>query len=99
MALSALDPKTALTIIDLQKVIVSLPLVHPAESTARQAYENSFHVKLAVDAMTDTSMESHNYGFNKVFPRLGETGSTQEILNLAEQRAGLNSRDLLRVHF
>jgi nicotinamidase-related amidase len=181
MALSALDPKTALIIIDLQKGIVSLPLVHPAaevvsnaraladafrsrrlpvvlvnvagmapgrteqarrtlsfppgwtdlvpelnqqptdhaitkhtpgafpktgleehlrnlgvtqvvlagistssgvESTARQAYENGFHVTLAIDAMTDANMDSHNYSLGKIFPRLGETGTTREILNL-----------------
>lgn len=35
MALSALDPKTALIIIDLQKGIVSLPLVHPVADRAR----------------------------------------------------------------
>lgn len=181
MALSALDPKTALIVIDLQKGIVSVPLVHPAaevvnnaraladafrghglpvvlvnvagiapgrteqprramsfppgwtdlipelnqqltdhtitkhtpgafaktgleehlrncgvtqvvlagistssgvESTARQAYENGFHVTLASDAMTDANMDSHNHSLNKIFPRLGETGTTREILDL-----------------
>jgi nicotinamidase-related amidase len=181
MALSALDPKTALIIIDLQKGIVSLPLLHPAaevvnnaraladafrshglpvvlvnvagrapgrteqpgramsfppgwtdlvpelnqqptdhtitkhtagafaktgleeilrgrgvtqvvlagistssgvESTARQAYELGFHVTLAIDAMTDGSMDSHVQSLTKIFPRLGESGTTQEVLNL-----------------
>ena len=181
MALSALDPQTALIIIDLQKGIVSLPLVHPVaevvknaraladafrahslpvvlvnvagmapgrteqvrrlrdlpagwadlipelsrqptdhcitkytagafaktgleehlrgqgvtqvvlagistssgvESTARQAYELGFHVTLAIDAMTDASMDSHVHSLTKIFPRLGESGTTQEVLNL-----------------
>ena len=181
MALSTLDPKTALIIIDLQKGIVSLPLLHPAaevvkharsladafrghglpvvlvnvagsapgrteqsrgsmdfpagwtdlilelnqqptdhtvtkytpgafaktgleehlrelgvtqvvlagistssgvESTARQAYECGFHVTLAIDAMTDTHPDPHIHSVTKVFPRLGETGTTQEILDL-----------------
>lgn len=181
MALSALDPKTALIIIDLQKGIVALPLVHPAaqvvnnaraladafrshglpvvlvnvagiapgrteqprrtlsfpqgwtdlvpelnqqptdqtitkhtpgafaktgleehlrgrgvtqvvlagistsggvESTARQAYELGFHVTLAIDAMTDASMDSHVHSLTKIFPRLGESGTTQEVLAL-----------------
>jgi nicotinamidase-related amidase len=181
MALSALDPQTALIIIDLQKGIVSLPLVHPVaevvknaraladafrahslpvvlvnvagmapgrteqvrrlrdlpagwadlipelsrqptdhcitkytagafaktgleehlrgqgvtqvvlagistssgvESTARQAYELGFHVTLAIDAMTDASMDPHIHSLTKIFPRLGESGTTQEVLNL-----------------
>ena len=183
MALSALDPRTALIIIDLQKGIVSLPLVHPVsdvvknaraladafrahrlpvvlvnvagrapgrteqarhlgdlpagwtelipelnqqstdqtitkhtpgafartrleerlrdrgvtqvvlagistssgvESTARQAYELGFHVTLAIDAMTDASMDSHIHSLTKIFPRLGESGTTQEVLSLLE---------------
>jgi nicotinamidase-related amidase len=52
------------------------------ESTARQAYEIGFHVTLAVDAMTDANMDSHSHSLNRIFPRLGETGTTQEILNL-----------------
>jgi nicotinamidase-related amidase len=181
MALSALDPKSAVIIIDLQKGIVSLPLVHPAaevvnnaraladafrshglpvvlvnvagvapgrteqprramnfppgwtdlvpelnqqptdhtitkhtsgafaktdleehlrgrgvtqvvlagiatsggvESTARQAYELGFHVTLAIDAITDASMDPHVHSLTKIFPRVGESGTTQEVLNL-----------------
>jgi nicotinamidase-related amidase len=52
------------------------------ESTARQAYEFGFHITLAVDAMTDLSMESHDHSVSKIFPRLGETGTTQQILDL-----------------
>jgi nicotinamidase-related amidase len=37
MALSVIDPKTALIIIDLQKGIVSLPLVHPAAKVVNNA--------------------------------------------------------------
>jgi nicotinamidase-related amidase len=181
MPLSALDPKTALIIIDLQKGIVSLPLAHPAaevvsnaraladafrshglpvvlvnvagiapgrtehprrtlsftpgwtdlipelnqqpsdhtitkhtpgafaktaleehlrnlgvtqvvvagistsggvESTARQAYELGFHVTLAIDAMTDASIDPHVHTLTKIFPRLGESGTTQEVITL-----------------
>jgi nicotinamidase-related amidase len=183
MALSVLDPKTALIIIDLQKGVVSIPLVHPAaevvnnaraladafrshglpvvlvnvagaapgrteqprrtmsfppgwtdlvpelnqqptdhtitkhtpgaftktgleehlrgrgvtqvvlagistsngvESTARQAYELGFHVTLAIDAMTDASMDPPAHSVTKIFPRLGESGTTQEVLNLLD---------------
>jgi len=54
------------------------------ESTARQAYEAGFNVTLAIDAMTDTRPEAHDYSIRKVFPRLGETGTTQEIIDLLQ---------------
>jgi nicotinamidase-related amidase len=180
MAVSALDPKTALIIIDLQKGIVSLPTVHPAaeivkhastladafrryglpvvlvnvngtppgrteqtrspefpagwddlvpelnrqpqdhtvtkrqwgaftntdldahlqrldvtqvviagiatsigvESTARNAHEFGFNVTLAVDAMTDRNADAHANSITRIFPRLGETGTTREIIDL-----------------
>jgi len=52
------------------------------ESTARQAYEAGFNVTLATDAMTDTRPEAHDYSLNSVFPRLGETGTAQDIIAL-----------------
>jgi len=55
-------------------------------STARQAYEQGFNVTLAL-AMTDTREEAHGYSIRNVFPRLGETGSTQEIISLLERRS------------
>jgi nicotinamidase-related amidase len=57
------------------------------EATARQAYEHGFHVTLALDAMSDVRAEAHDYSLAQVFPRLGETGSTQEILTLLATRS------------
>jgi nicotinamidase-related amidase len=57
------------------------------EATARQAYEQGFNVTLAVDAMTDLRKEAHEYSIRSVFPRLGETGTTQEIISLLEKRS------------
>jgi nicotinamidase-related amidase len=56
------------------------------EATARQAYEAGFNVTLALDAMTDIRPEAHDYSLKHVFPRLGETGSSQEIINLLATR-------------
>ncbi|MBR8063888.1 isochorismatase family protein [Burkholderia ambifaria] len=56
------------------------------ESTARQAYELGYNVTLAVDAMTDLNADAHTNSVERVFPRLGETGSTQEILALLDRR-------------
>jgi nicotinamidase-related amidase len=55
------------------------------ESTARQAYEAGFNVTLAVDAMTDARPDAHDYSIANVFPRLGETGSTQAIIDLLDK--------------
>ena len=57
------------------------------EATARQAYEQGFNVTLALDAMTDIRQESHDYSIRNVFPRVGESGSTQEIISLLETRS------------
>jgi nicotinamidase-related amidase len=56
------------------------------ESTARQAYEHGFHVALAVDAMTDMNLDAHHNSLTRIFPRLGETGTTDEIIELIEKR-------------
>lgn len=52
------------------------------ESTARAAYEHGYHVTLATDAMTDLNASAHENSLHWIFPRLGETGSTAEILAL-----------------
>jgi nicotinamidase-related amidase len=52
------------------------------EATARQAYEAGFNVSLAVDAMTDTRAEAHDYSLRHVFPRLGETGTAEDVMRL-----------------
>ncbi len=56
------------------------------EATARQAYEHGFNVTLAIDAMTDMRPEAHIYSIANVFPRLGETGTTQNIIELLAAR-------------
>ncbi|MGA2672251.1 MAG: isochorismatase family protein [Terracidiphilus sp.] len=54
------------------------------ESTARQAHELGFNVTLAIDAMTDRDLEAHNNSITRIFPRLGETGTTWEIIALLD---------------
>lgn len=50
------------------------------ESTARAAHEHGYHVTLATDAMTDMNPEAHRNSVERIFPRLGESGSTEDIL-------------------
>jgi nicotinamidase-related amidase len=69
-----------------QVVIAGVATSVGVESTARQAHEHGFHVTLATDAMTDLSPDAHENSIARIFPRLGETGTTQEILGLMEAK-------------
>jgi nicotinamidase-related amidase len=69
-----------------QVVIAGVATSIGVESTARQAYEHGFNVTLAVDAMTDMSPDAHINSTTRIFPRLGETGTTQEIIDLLNRR-------------
>ena len=63
-----------------QVVIGGLVTSIGVESTARQAYELGFNVTLAVDAMTDRSADAHRNSVEHVFPKLGETRTTREVI-------------------
>ena len=67
-----------------QVVIAGVATSIGVESTARQAYELGFNVTLAVDAMTDMNPAAHANSLAAIFPRLGETGTTQEIIDLLD---------------
>jgi nicotinamidase-related amidase len=67
-----------------QVVVAGVATSIGVESTARQAHEQGFNVTLAVDAMTDMSPEAHNNSITHIFPRLGETGTTWEIVALLD---------------
>jgi nicotinamidase-related amidase len=70
-----------------QVIIAGVATGTGVESTARQAYEAGFNVTLATDAMTDPRSEAHDYSIANVFPRLGESGSTQAIIDLLATRS------------
>jgi nicotinamidase-related amidase len=70
-----------------QVVVTGVATGTGVEATARQAYEAGFNVTLAIDAMADPRAEAHAYSLAKVFPRLGETGTADDILHLLEGRA------------
>lgn len=68
-----------------QVVIVGIATGTGVESTARTAHEDGFHVSLPVDAMTDSAIEKHEHSIAHVFPRIAETGTTEELLRLLEE--------------
>lgn len=52
------------------------------ESTARSAHEHGYNLTFATDAMGDRSAAAHDYSIENIFPRLGERGTTAEVLAL-----------------
>jgi nicotinamidase-related amidase len=71
-----------------QVVIAGIATSIGVESTARQAHELGLNVTLAVDAMTDMNADAHANSVVRIFPRLGETGATQEIIDLLNSSRG-----------
>jgi len=85
-AFASTDLEDRLKALDVtQVVIVGVATGTGVEATARQAYELGFNVTLVIDAMTDIRPEAHAYSIAQVFPRLGETGTTQEIIDLLDK--------------
>jgi len=68
-----------------QVVLTGIATSAGVESTARNAYDLGYHVTLVVDAMTDRDMDAHRYSVEKVFPRIGETGKTADVLRLLQE--------------
>lgn len=52
------------------------------ESTARAAHEHGYHVTLVTDAMSDLDQDAHRNSVERIFPRLGESGTTAEVIGL-----------------
>ncbi|ORM64266.1 hydrolase [Pantoea rodasii] len=65
-----------------QVVICGIATSIGVEATARQAYELGYNVTLATDAMTCLNADTHQNSVERIFPRLGETGSTTDVLEL-----------------
>jgi nicotinamidase-related amidase len=65
-----------------QVVLTGIATSAGVESTARAAHEHGYHVVVVTDAVADRSPEAHRNSVERIFPRLGETGTTDELLAL-----------------
>ncbi|MFF3645182.1 isochorismatase family protein [Streptomyces sp. NPDC002564] len=65
-----------------QVVVTGIATSIGVESTARAAHEHGYHVTVAVDAVTDMDADAHRNSVEKIFPRLGETDTTEALLKL-----------------
>jgi len=61
------------------------------ESTARSAYDYGYNVVTVVDAMTDRDAEAHRHSVEKIFPRISETDTTDNVLKLLKKGTRLLS--------
>jgi hypothetical protein len=51
------------------------------------AWENSYNLIFAEDAITDVDAASRTHAFTKIFPRLGEIATTQQIIDTLDGRS------------
>jgi nicotinamidase-related amidase len=65
-----------------QVVLTGVATSAGVEATARSAYEYGYNVVLVVDAMTDRDADAHRHSVERVFPRLGETAISDDVLKL-----------------
>jgi nicotinamidase-related amidase len=68
-----------------QIVLTGVSTTSGVESTARSAYDLGYHVAFVIDAMTD-NLEAHEASIAHQFPKLGELGTTDEVLHLLDAR-------------
>jgi nicotinamidase-related amidase len=54
------------------------------ESTAHSAYDHGYNVVFIIDAMTDRDPDTHRYRIENVFPKIGETCTTEDVLALLQ---------------
>ena len=69
-----------------QVVLVGVATSSGVESTARSAHDHGYHVVLATDAMADHDPDSHRHSLERVFPKLGETATSAEIIEFLDRR-------------
>lgn len=67
-----------------QIVLAGIATGSGVEATARAAYDRGFNVVTVIDAMTDRDPETHRHSVEKVFPRISETATTEDVLRLCK---------------
>lgn len=70
-----------------QIVLAGISTSKGVESTARNAHEHGYNVTLVIDAMTDRDAGAHQNSIEKIFPALGETTTTDILLEWLEAKS------------
>jgi nicotinamidase-related amidase len=63
-----------------QIVLAGVSTSSGVESTARSGHDHGYHVVLATDAMADPDPDCHRHSLERIFPKLGETTTSTEII-------------------
>jgi nicotinamidase-related amidase len=64
-----------------QVVLAGVSTSSGVESTARSGYDYGYHVVLATDAIADPDPDLHRHAIERVYPKLGETATSAEIID------------------
>ncbi|KAA2265395.1 cysteine hydrolase [Solihabitans fulvus] len=78
-----------------QIVLAGVATSSGVESTARSGHDHGYHVVLATDAMADPDPVSHRHSLDRVFPKLGETATSAEVIDFVTRRS-LGSANAVR---
>jgi nicotinamidase-related amidase len=62
------------------------------DSSARAANERGYNLSFASDAITDLDPAAHEHAMTKIFPRIGEIGTSEALLGLLAGRAAAPPR-------
>ncbi|GII57346.1 hydrolase [Planotetraspora thailandica] len=65
-----------------QIVLAGVATGSGVESTARSGRDHGYHVVVATDAVTDPDEVIHRHSVERIFPKIGETGTVDEIITL-----------------
>jgi nicotinamidase-related amidase len=63
-----------------QVFLTGLTTSQAVESTARSAYERNYNVVVVTDAIGDLDNDAHANSVDRVFPKLAELATTEEVL-------------------
>ena len=72
-----------------QVVVIGVATSFGVESTVRHAAELGFNVTVVTDAVTDLNEENHVRALTGIFPRMAETGTTQDLIDKLDQSDAL----------
>ena len=63
-----------------QVFLTGLTTSQAVESTARSAYERNYNVVVVTDAIGDLDTDAHTNSVDRIFPKLAELATTEEVL-------------------
>jgi nicotinamidase-related amidase len=67
-----------------QVVLTGISTSAGVESSARSACDHGYHVVVATDAVADPDPEAHRNSLERIFPKIGQTAVTTEIIDMVE---------------